>query len=382
MRGAFREAEERLELTLVTTGTFAIPQCLSEEQVLGFVEGGLRRTELERVDEHVAACAACNALVLEALNVCGARAAARHGGRCVAFEPGALVGQRYVVQRVVGLGGMGDVYEAFDTDVGRAVALKTVRAAACDDRVATRRLLRELELAQRVSHASVYQVYDTGVHEERRPRGREQLRFVTMELIPGEPLTACLQRGPLLVPELYRLGRELLAGLAAIHAADVVHRDIKSHNVMLRADPRPERVVIIDFSLAVDRDDARSSRALEQSSRAGRAAEREYPFEGSPPYMAPEQFRTSAVSPAADVFACGVVLFEALTGASPFASYHGKRRSQGPRRPDELPLSVSELMPLVPRPLEAFIARCLSADPSLRFTDGGDALRAFERLPR
>jgi serine/threonine protein kinase len=139
---------------------------------------------------------------------------------------------------------------------------------------------------------------------------------------------------------------------------------------MLRSDARQLRVAIIDFGLAIE---------IEPELDAARAGCTALAFEGSPRYMAPEQFRSLPLMPAADVFACGVVLFEALTGRLPFRSFRADGDAAGRRVPDEVPLRAREVAHDVPVPLDEFIAQCLTPDPCERFADAGRALTSLER---
>jgi serine/threonine protein kinase len=312
-------------------------------------------------------------LLLEALRSCPgpAQVSGDLTRRCLTFEAGMRVADRYVIRRALGQGGMGDVYEARDLQLEEWVAIKTVVAAGCDNPEATRRLKSEVKLARRVLHPNVCRVHDLGVHEDTRPRGA-QLSFISMELIDGEVLTRRLARGSLDPTAVRALARELLSGLSAIHDAGVIHRDIKSHNVMLRADPRQLRVVIIDFGLAIEIEPARSLQATAREACTALA------FEGSPRYMAPEQFRSLPLMPAADVFACGVVLFEALTGRLPFRSFRADGEAARRRAPDEVPLRAREVAHDVPAPLDEFIAQCLTPDPGQRFANAGCALTSLD----
>lgn len=348
-----------------------LDECLDEEVVLGFVEGRLAQGDIARVDAHLSRCAHCVTLVIEALRWVGGRrpGPASPSGRCLAFEPGACVGRRFRIGRSLGKGGMGDVYEAFDLELQQVVAIKTARAARCDEDDVTLRLAAEVKLARRIRHPNVCRVYDLGVHYDERPLNA-RLSFISMELIEGESLAQRLRRGPLTRAEFCRVGRDMLAGAAAMHHAQVIHRDIKSDNLMLRS-RSGEPAAIIDFGLAVD---------------ASRAASREpessgvFAIEGSPAYMAPEQFRDASLTPATDVFSSGVVLFQALTGVLPFRSLGPARKAGARRDPAEPALRAAQLSAGVPVCLEAFISRCLEADPERRFADASAASSELEAV--
>ena len=248
---------------------------------------------------------------------------------------------------------MGDVYEALDLELQQRVAIKMVRAAQCDDDDAALRLASEVKLARRVCHSNVCRIHDLGIHHDERPLNA-RLSFISMEFIDGESLAQRLRRGPLSLAEFCRTGRDLLSGAAAIHRAQVIDRDIKSDNLMLRAGTE-QPAAIIDFGLAVDASRLASHELVASSVFA---------IEGSPAYMAPEQFRDARATPAMDVFSCGVVLFQALTGLLPFRSLGPARRAGVRRDPAEPVLRAMELSPEVPEGLDAFVRVASSSIPS------------------
>jgi serine/threonine protein kinase len=334
-------------------------ECLTDEQVLSFTSGMLSQPEISRIDAHLNACPLCAHLVIAAapLNEETASTPSLINGRCWTFPEGARLGERFIIRRPLGRGGMGDVYEAYDQLGQRAVALKTARAEHCDEPDENRRLQSEFELARRVRHPNVYRVYEAGVHCG-AGRCREELGFLIMELIEGECLAQRLRRGALTTTQARIMTRELLRGVAAIHRAGVIHRDIKTRNIMLRRG-EPVCPAIVDFGLAVDGRHRAHGLATHRDDFSPLS------FEGSPAYMAPEQFCDGVSTPATDVFACGVVLFEALTGKLPFHSLRPDRRGLW-RDPREKPLRAAMLTP-ISSVLDAFIARCLELDPERRY---------------
>ncbi|MBK8995505.1 MAG: protein kinase [Myxococcales bacterium] len=209
-----------------------------------------------------------------------------------------VLGGRYEILGLLGAGGMGSVYRAFDRELEETVALKTLRS----DVVATPRLLerfrREVKLARRVTHPNVARTFDIGEH------GSE--RFLTMEYVEGESLSALLGREGSLAPaRVTSIALEVCAGLAAAHAVGVVHRDLKPENVLL---DKKGRVVLTDFGIACAREDEADT----QKTLGG--------VVGTPAYMAPEQVEALPdVDARADIYALGVLLFEMLTGAMPFS---------------------------------------------------------------
>jgi eukaryotic-like serine/threonine-protein kinase len=210
---------------------------------------------------------------------------------------GRLLAGRYELIGLLGAGGMGTVYRARDRALDEIVALKVLRRELVAAEGMLERFRREVKLARRVTHRNVARSYDIGEHEGER--------FLTMELIEGEPLSALIARGgPLELPALRRVGAGVCEGLAAAHEAGVAHRDLKPDNVMLTGN---DRVVITDFGIA---------RALAQAPSAARSIGGAV---GTPAYMAPEQVDgASPVDARADIYSLGVMLFEMLTGALPF----------------------------------------------------------------
>jgi eukaryotic-like serine/threonine-protein kinase len=337
-------------------------ECATDNQILAFALGSLDERSVARIDTHLNTCRSCAALLLATLDVVGAERAAV-GLRCWSLSPNSLLDDRYLIRAPLGRGGMGEVYDALDLMTGRTLALKTVRATECDDPEMERRLSAEFEFARRVRHSKVCKVYELGREGD--------LAYFSMDLIAGLSLAERLCIGRLDHLAVRHLARELLQGLAAIHRAGVVHRDIKSHNVMLR-DADPSLIVIIDFGLAMDaHSDCHSGAPVREYS--GPAS-----LEGSPAYMAPEQFCDAAISPATDVFATGVVLFEALTGTLPFRSLN-RRRGRFHRSPAEVPLRAADVAREVPEDLDAFIARCLELDCHRRYETAAEALTIIER---
>ena len=208
---------------------------------------------------------------------------------------GEVLADRYQLLEMLGAGGMGSVYRARDLELDEIVAVKTLRGEYLESDAALARFRRELKLARRVTHRSVARAYDLGEH-----RGQ---RFLTMELIDGPSLAQVLaERGRIDPDEAARVGLAIAEGLAAAHAAGVVHRDLKPDNVLLEG----ERVVITDFGVArtLTRDDSRATLAGS--------------LVGTPAYMAPEQVEGGAVDARADLYALGVLLFELISGRLPF----------------------------------------------------------------
>jgi serine/threonine protein kinase/Tfp pilus assembly protein PilF len=229
----------------------------------------------------------------------------------MAFNAGERLGH-YEVITLIGSGGMGDVYRARDSRLGREVAVKTLRSAGSDARA---RLWREARAAASVSHPSVCQIHDVGETSDNI--------YIVMELLQGEPLAHRLKDGPLNVDEAIGVTLNILGALTALHTRDIVHRDLKPSNVFLT----DSGIKLLDFGLARSRQSIAGADVT--ITQAGTIV-------GTPRYMAPEQWSDSPPDPRSDVFTTGSLLFEMLTGAPAFAGddlvqvYHSIMSSQPP----------------------------------------------------
>jgi serine/threonine protein kinase len=291
------------------------------------------------------------------------------GGRGGGHDPfdqrladGTLVAARYRIARLIGMGAVGEVYEAHDETIGEPVALKTLREGV-DDPVSIERFRREIQLARRVTHRNVCRVFDVGRHE--LPDGKP-LVFITMELLRGEPLSHRIDaRGRFGIDEALAFARQLADGLEAAHAAGVIHRDFKPGNVMLVDEPAGTRAVITDFGLA-------RTYALDEQSITvtGEAV-------GTPLYMAPEQVVTgkTPITRATDVYALGNVLYEMVTGQLPFKG--SSITVMAIKRMREDVPSPRTIVPDLDVRWERTILRCLEREPSGRFQSAAEVITAL-----
>jgi serine/threonine protein kinase len=342
--------------------------CPSNEDLLAFAEGRLEPMRLARLNEHLDFCAICPQLAIAAVQALDPRQLRSDGNSDANFFPGTLVGNRYRIVRSVGRGGMGEVYEAFDEVLEERVALKTATGAASDGQDASRRLLAEAQLARRVSHRHICRTHDVGFHRE---PGRDDgaVPFLTMEFIEGESLASRLLLGPMPWPEVLCFAQQLLLGLAATHAAGVLHRDLKCANIMLRRAPDQKTpcAIITDFGLALPLD-AKGHVPVNLSKT----------LVGTLPYMAPEQLRGGPLGRDTDVFSFGIVLFEMLTGRLPSRS--DLPRGVAAARFRSAPLPPSRALPGVPPLFDDLVSRCLHRQRRRRYPSAERVLQALERF--
>ena len=260
-----------------------------------------------------------------------------------ARDPLNLVGRavsHFHVLEPLGAGGMGVVYRAEDTRLGRAVALKFLLPHSLDDS-AKARFLREARAAAALDHPTLCTLYEVGESEDGR-------LFLAMALYSGETLAARLARdGPLPVSNALEIARQIARGLGCAHAAGIVHRDLKPGNVMLLPDGT---VKILDFGLAKTRD----ANLSDTGARLGTVA-----------YMAPEQIRGRTVDARADLWAFGVVLYEMLTGRKPFAGEDAIAIAHAIAH-DE-PVSPSTLRERLPAWVDRVVLALLQKDPGRRY---------------
>ncbi len=257
---------------------------------------------------------------------------------------GDLFAGRYRIERCLGRGSMGTVYAAHDSVVDEIIALKLLAMAEDQSLEA---FGREVRLARRVTHRNTARTFDLGLHEG--------IHFITMELVDGESLRVTMvRRGRLSAPEVMELGRQLALGLQAAHDVGVIHRDLKPANVLLAGDGR---AVITDFGVA-------STTAEEEAGTNARAR-----MAGTPMYMAPEQVEGSPIGPKVDLYALGLVLYEALTGTPPF---RGNNRVEiAMSRLSRPPPDPRKVVP-VPDALADLIVRCLARSAGERPASLGD----------
>ncbi len=283
--------------------------------------------------------------------------AAQQKPRRQSLEPGMTIAERYVVQRILGQGGMGQVLEVEHLSLGRRFALKVLRLERWNDEL-VRRFNREARALAKLTTPRVAQVTDFGIDEESGP-------FYVMELLEGETLEDRLERGPLSPQDALTIGAATCDALADCHAAGIVHRDLKPSNIGI-AESGPVAVKLLDFGLAASMDEAFLSK-ITQSQQ----------ILGSLPYMAPEQFNAAPAAASMDIYAVGICLYEALSGRLPFmapstaALIHQILSTPVPPLPSELAGAG---------PLEGLLERLLAKEPERRFASARAAGAAMREV--
>jgi hypothetical protein len=260
----------------------------------------------------------------------------------------------FEVREAIGAGGIGVVYRAEDTRLGRAVALKFLLPSHSLDTSAKARFLREAHLVAALDHPNLCSIHDVGTSDDGR-------FFLAMPLYQGETLKARMARdGAIAVGDVLEIARQVTQGLRCAHEAGIVHRDLKPGNVMLLPDGT---VKILDFGLAKARDQSVSETGAHF---------------GTVSYMSPEQIRGVAVDGRADLWAVGVVLYEMLAQQKPFGGDHDISIAHAILH-DE-PIAISTLRADVSAPLEDLVLRLLQKDPSKRYATAEELIGGLTRI--
>jgi eukaryotic-like serine/threonine-protein kinase len=268
------------------------------------------------------------------------------------------------ITSLIGAGGMGEVYRAWDTRLDRQVAIKVLPQVSPIDDAGRERFEAEARAISRLTHPRISTLYDVGS----APVGSTSVQYLVMELVEGETLAARLKRGPLPVDQALAIAIEIAEALAAAHAAGVIHRDVKPANIMLTR----SGAKLLDFGLARLRPSLGAGHA---ASGAGDPATHATGLFGTLPYMAPELLRGAGADARTDLFAFGAVLYEMLAGNPAFAA--GSEADLVAAILEREPAPVTTHQPLTPPPLERLIATCLAKDPDERWQTAQDLVRAL-----
>jgi serine/threonine-protein kinase len=282
----------------------------------------------------------------------------------MSLENGSRVAS-YEILQPLGAGGMGEVYRARDTKLGRDVAIKVLPESFALDAERLARFQREAQVLASLNHPNIAQIYG---FEDSRNSG---VQCIVMELVEGEALDQRLRRGPIPVDETIRIAHEIALALEAAHERGIVHRDLKPGNVMVTPDGK---VKVLDFGLA---------KAFEQTTNPNVSNSPTLSFAatqagivlGTAAYMSPEQARGRSVDKRSDVWAFGCVIFEMLTGKRIFDGTDASEILAGVIKSDPEWTQLPESLPPM---LRVFLRRCLEKDPKRRVHDIGDVRLALE----
>src|SRR5580704_9925185 len=260
---------------------------------------------------------------------------------------GTLLAGRYVLEDVIGEGGMATVYRARHKLVDRPCAVKILSPQYAADPVTRERFRREAKSSQKLSHPNIIEIFDQGEADE-------QTAYMVMEYLRGQSLADLVAKGPIPVSRALGLMIQIARGIARAHDFEVIHRDLKPENIFLcTRDDGGDQVKILDFGIARSRSDSRLTGAGE--------------LFGTPQYMAPERVTAGEAGPSVDLYALGVIFYEAVTGKLPFeaadaTSFLVKHRKERPRAPRAVD-------PGVPPKLDALVMQLLEKDPRARPVD-------------
>ena len=284
------------------------------------------------------------------------------------FQPGQQVGPRYTILKLLGAGGMGAVYQAFDHELGVAVAIKVIRPPAEADATAAKdlelRFKRELVLARQVTHKYVVRIHDLGEIDG--------IKYLTMPFVEGETLSAVMRHaGPLPLARAIRIAQQIAQGLAAAHEKGVIHRDLKPENVMIERqvdDPIANSgdALIMDFGIA------RSVEGGSTQTAAGSVI-------GTLEYMAPEQAQGKKCDQRCDHYSFGLIVYDMLLGRQRLASSENAmaellQRIQTP------PPSMRSIKPEIPEAVDQIVMRCLHPNRDARFPNTLELVNALDHL--
>ena len=271
---------------------------------------------------------------------------------------GLLIAERYLLERRIAVGGMGEVWEASDQRLGRAVAVKVLRPELSDDPEFLHRFRIEARTVASLDHSGIAAVHDYG--EDDPSDNGQRTAYLVMELVRGEPLSAVIARGPIDPDETLRIIEEAARGLQAAHERGFVHRDVKPGNILVRTDGL---IKITDFGIAKAADAV-------PVTRSGMVM-------GTAHYIAPEQASGAEAGPAGDVYSLGIVGYECLAGHRPFRADSAvavammQVRDEPPPLPDTIPVLTRELIESV-----------LVKDPTQRYATGGEFAEAVAAVRR
>jgi serine/threonine-protein kinase len=274
------------------------------------------------------------------------------------LAPGLLFAKRYQVIEELGMGGMGRVYRVLDNKLSEEIGLKLVRPDIASDRAVIERFSAELKLARQVVHRNVARMFD--LNEE------AGVPYITMEYVKGENLKRLIRKvGHLSPSQALPYACQICEGLAEAHRLGIVHRDLKPQNVMIDEEGQAK---ILDFGLA---------RLLDQAGQDGGSSR-----SGTPAYISPEQIRGTAADARSDIYSLGVLIYEMLTGHTPFKADRVEKIVD--MHLHDIPEAPRALNPGISTALSTLVMKCLEKDPAARFQTAeelGQALGCLRTLP-
>jgi serine/threonine protein kinase len=274
------------------------------------------------------------------------------------LESGSHLGP-YEILSLIGAGGMGEVYKARDTKLGREVAIKVLPEAFSQDKERLARFEREARLLASLNHPNIATIYDL---EE-----SDGLHILALELVPGETLAERIKRGPIPVDEALPLFKQIAEGLEAAHEKGVIHRDLKPANIKITPQGKAK---VLDFGLAKAMAAESSDQSLSESPTMTRGATEAGILLGTAPYMSPEQARGKAVDKRTDIWAFGCCLYEALTGK---AAFFGETVTDTLAKIVEREPTWTAFPDATPGLIRGLLRRCLRKDSNKRLHDIADA---------
>jgi serine/threonine protein kinase/Flp pilus assembly protein TadD len=269
---------------------------------------------------------------------------------------GTTLADRYEIIDELGKGGMGRVYRVEDTKLKQEIALKLIKPEIAKDKKSIERFRNELKIARNIRHKNVCGMFDLGEAGE--------AHFITMEYVRGEDLKSFIHRSrQLTIGTAIRISKQVCEGLAEAHKLGVVHRDLKSSNIMI---DKEGNVRIMDFGIA---------RSLESKGITGAGV-----MIGTPEYMSPEQVEAKEVDQRSDIYSLGVILYEMVTGRVPFEG--GTPFTIGVKHKSEAPISPNEINVQIPEDLNHVILKCLEKDKELRFQSALELRSELENIEK
>jgi serine/threonine protein kinase/Flp pilus assembly protein TadD len=290
---------------------------------------------------------------------------------------GSLISGRFEILRFIGQGGMGQVYEALDTELKAKVALKTIHPNISSDPHTLARFRREVELTRRITHPNVCRTFDIERHTSENVGSlKSDVIFLTMELLEGETLASSLSRQKSLTPdEALPLVLQMIQALNAAHSVGIIHRDFKPSNVLLVPSTSGRRVVVTDFGLAR----AFLPEGSTSPAEVANSLSNSEGLLGTLIYMAPEQLQRGEATVASDIYALGLVMFEMVTLRRPFAD--SMPFAEAVKRITKPAPSPRIFYPELDTRWDTTIRKCLEVEPAARFESVLQIADALRRPP-